>query len=171
MEGAVPESEVLVGIAALALTLTGFSGLVAVLSTRGAEQWTQGERIQFFELITISLAVTFLAFVPILALTFLSNELALQVSNGVIAAGHALCLVRGVSRVARSRDARYSYGLAVFIAIPLTGLAIIAAGIGSSLNVISAQSLTILLNLLWMLFVAVVNFVQLLAGNWGSDGA
>lgn len=171
IEGAVPESEVLVGIAALGLTLTGFSGLVAVLNTRGTEQWTKGEQIQFFELITLSLAVTFLAFVPIVTLTFLSTQPALQVSNGVVAAGHAICLIRGVGRVVRNAEARDTYGRVAFIAIPLVGLLIIVAGIGSSFNIISTQSLTILLNLLWILFVAVVNFIQLLASNWGSDDA
>jgi hypothetical protein len=106
MENAIPESEVLVGIATPGLTLTGFSGLVAVMGRRRDGQWTAGERFQFFQLAAISLAVTFAVFVPAVASTALATE--------------------------------------------------------TALDFIGADAFILLLNLLWMFFVATVNFVQLL---------
>ena len=45
------------------------------------------------------------------------------------------------------------------------GVLLIASAAVSALGYIGSQALLILLNLLWMLFVAVVNFVQLLTSS------
>ena len=52
----------------------------------------------------------------------------------------------------------------------LGGLLIIAAGLAAVLGFLGNHALLILLNLLWLLFVAVVNFVQLLTSSRYTDG-
>ena len=96
------DSEVLVGIATLGLTLTGFSGLVAIMGRRGLGHWTEGERIQFVELAVISLTVTFGAFVPIVLALGIADELSLRLSLGIIAVAHICCMVHGLLTVSRS---------------------------------------------------------------------
>ena len=162
---------VLAGIAALGLTLTGFSGLVAVLGSRGAGRWTKGELFQFIEMITVSLAVTFMAFVPILASTIFSDQVGLRVSNGVIAGVHAVLLVRGVRKVVMDPEARRAFARGVLKFLTGGGILTITAGLASALGLINTQSFTILLNLLWMFFVATVQFVQLLSKHWEIDDA
>jgi hypothetical protein len=162
IESAIPDSEVLIGIATLGLTLTGFSGLVAIMGQRGTGTWTTGERIQFIQLAAVSLAVTFSSFVPILASTELSDAVSLRVSNGIIALVHAACMSHGLFNVMRASEVRNSYGLGLVLFMTGGGILLILAGIGCALNLLHAQALVMLLNLLWMFFVAVINFIQLL---------
>ena len=167
----IPDSEVLVGIATLGLTLTGFSGLVAIMGKRGSGQWTEGERIQFIELAVISLTVTFGAFVPILISLVLSDALALRLSLGIIVVAHIGCLAHGLSTVWKSSDARAEYAPGVIVFMMSGGVLIIGASLAAVSGVLEGQALLILLNLLWLLFVAVVNFVQLLTSSrYEGDG-
>ena len=159
-----PDSEVLVGISALGLTLTGFSGLVAIMGRRGSGVWREGERIQFIELAILSLSVTFGAFVPILVATELAEAAALRLALGIIAVIHLGCLVHGMA-ASRSPEARAEYAPGVMAFMVTGGVLLIASAIVSALGYIGSQPLLMLLNLLWMLFVAVVNFVQLLTSS------
>ncbi len=166
-----PDSEVLVGIATLGLTLTGFSGLVAIMGRRGSGRWTPGERFQFIQLAIVSLAVTFGAFVPILVSAAFADEISLRISSGIISAIHLGCMVQGLSTVTRSQDARTEYAPGVILFITSGGVLTIIAGFASAFSNLGFYDLTILLNLLWMLFVAVVNFIQLLTSSVNQDDA
>ena len=166
----IPDSEVLVGISALGLTLTGFSGLVAIMGRRSSGVWTEGERTQFIELAVLSLSVTFGAFVPILVSYEFSAATSLQLSVGIIAVVHLGCMIHGMAHVVRSADVRTAYARGVIPLLVSGGTLLIVASLVSALGLIGSQTLLILLNLLWMLFVAVVNFVQLLiSSRYGDD--
>ena len=165
------DSEVLVGIATLGLTLTGFSGLVAIMGKRGSGQWTGGERVQFIELAVISLTVTFSAFVPIVVSLEFSGDMSHRVSLGIIAAAHLGCLVRGLSTVLKTPDARVEYAPGVIFFMIAGGVLIIGASLLAVVGFLGGFALLILLNLLWLLFVAVVNFVQLLTNSSYMDDA
>lgn len=165
------DTEVLVGIATLGLTLTGFSGLVAIMGNRGAGRWTDGERIQFLELATISLTVTFGAFVPILVVMVLAGEPGLRLSLGIITFAHLCCLVRGFATVLRSPDAQAEYAPGVIFFMISGGALLIVASFAAAFGLLGNHRLWILLNLLWLLFVAVVNFVQLLTSSRHTDEA
>lgn len=163
------DSEILVGIATLGLTLTGFSGLVAIMGQRSSGQWTRGEKVQFVELAIISLTVMFGAFVPILAALELSEDFSLQLSVGIIALAHLGVLIHGMYAVSRSPDVRSEYAPGVMMFMTTGGALIIVASLVAALGVIGGQALLILLNLLWLLFVAVVNFVHLLTSGRYKD--
>ena len=171
MENAIPESEVLIGIATLGLTLTGFSGLVAIMGKRSIGSWTKGERIQFIQLAAVSLAVTFASFVPILASTALTDATSLRVSNGVIALVHIACMAHALPDVIRIPEVRAAYGGGLVLFMTGGGLLLIFAAIGCAFDLLGAQALVMLLNLLWMFFVATVNFVQLLTRNQDATDA
>ncbi len=166
------DSEILVGIATLGLTLTGFSGLVAIMGKRGSGQWTEGERVQFIELAVISLTVTFGAFVPLLAaLEFSDEDVSLRVSLGIIAAAHLGCLARGLFTVLRTPGARAEYAPGAILFMISGGVLLIGAAALAVFGFLGSYPLLILLNLLWLLFVAVVNFIQLLTNSSHTDGA
>ena len=97
MSVVLPDSELLVGIAALGLTVTGFSGLVSVLGRRADGRWSESERFQLKQLVEISLAVTFSAFIPILAGLAAPAEMALPIATAAVAVVHLVVMVRGVS--------------------------------------------------------------------------
>ena len=159
------DTEILVGIATLGLTLTGFSGLVAVLGKRSIGQWREGERVQFIELAVISLTVTFGAFVPILVATAFATALANDISLGILTIAHVACMVHGLRSVNRSQEAAAEYAPGVIATMVTGGATIIAASIAAIAGFLENLELFILLNLIWLLFVAVVNFVQLLTSN------
>ena len=163
------DSEVLVGIATLGLTLTGFSGLVAIMGKRGSGHWSGGERVQFIELAVISLTVTFSSFVPIVVSLEVSGDVSHRVSLGIIAAAHLGCLVRGLSTVLKTPEARAEYAPGVIIFMIAGGLLIIGASLLAAFGFFGSYAFWILLNLLWLLFVAVVNFVQLLTSSSYMD--
>ena len=164
-----PDSEVLVGISALGLTLTGFSGLVAVMGRRSAGFWTEGEKTQFIELAVLSLSVTFGAFVPIVVSHGFSEVTSLRLAVGIIATIHLGCLVHGMSTVVRSSDVRAAYAPGLIPFLLVGGVLLIVASFAAAFGFFGSHSLLILLNLLWMLFVAVVNFVQLLTSSIPAD--
>ena len=160
----IPEAEILVGIAALGLTVTGFSGLISVLGRRSAGHWTEAERFQLGQLITLSLAVTFASFVPLLVGMLLDGQKALTTATGLVALFHLLILVQGVTK-------NYRYGrLAAVMPVGITlfmvvgGFCLIAAGFMSSFGMLGGAAFLLVSNLLWQLMVAIVHFVYLLMG-------
>lgn len=58
-------TDVLLGVAEIAVTLAGFSSISAVFAARRPEHWTGIEVIRFWNLLAISLSVVFLALIPI----------------------------------------------------------------------------------------------------------
>ena len=51
MDTALPDPEILIGIAALGLTVTGFSGLISVLGRRSTGEWSDQEKFQLGQLL------------------------------------------------------------------------------------------------------------------------
>ena len=164
MHSTIPDPEVLVGIAALGLTVTGFSGLISVLGRRSAGHWTDEERFLLNELITVSLAVTFASFLPILVGLLYQGAQALLVATFSVAFAHALVLVRGASRNFREGAAKPKMSNAVALFMLLGGLGLIATAFLASFSVIPGAAFLLVANLLWQLLVATIHFVLLLLG-------
>ena len=145
--------------------MTGFSGLVAILVKRSAGEWREGEKVQFVELAIISLTVTFSAFIPILVASAFNTTLVNPIALGLISIAHIGCLVHGMLSVNKSEDARAEYAPGVLTFLIGGGVLIIAASLVSTFGFIGQTELFILLNLVWLLLVAAVNFVQLLTSS------
>ncbi len=162
MTNAIPESEILVGIAALGLTVTGFSGLISVLGRRSSGLWTETERFQLGELIVVSLAVTFTSFIPILVSLVHTGETALSTATLLVSLAHLFVLSRGAYRNFGGHAPPANMSNLVVAFMLLGGLAVISAGCVSSLGIIPGNAFFIVANLLWMLMVAAIHFVLLL---------
>jgi uncharacterized membrane protein len=166
-----PDPEVLVGIAALGLTVTGFSGLIAVLGRRQSGQWTEAERFQLSELVGTSLSVTFASFIPILVRTIQTEEKALSTALFLVALFHLAIIIRGTANNFRDgvSNSKVPTKVAAFI-IP-GGLALVVAAFLASCNLIAGTAFLLVSNLLWLLLVAVVHFVLLLLNSGSTDDA
>ena len=164
----IPESEILVGIAALGLTVTGFSGLISVLGKRSSGRWTDAERFQLRELIVVSLGVTFASFIPILVSLIQAGESALFSAAFLIALFHLLILVRGASRNFRGSGAAPKMPPYVVGFMLVGGLILIAAAFLASFQIVGGAAFLIVANLLWQLLVATIHFVLLLL-NAGDE--
>jgi hypothetical protein len=171
MDSTFPDSEILVGIATLGLTVTGFSGLIAVLGRRHSGQWTEAEQFQLGELVGTSLAVTFASFIPILVVTVQAETQALSTALFLVALLHLMLIVRGALNNFRggASNAKVPNKVAAFL-IP-GGLVMTGAAFLSSFGSIAGSAFLLVLNLLWMLMVAVVHFVLLLLNSGSTDDA
>ena len=160
----IPDPEILVGIAALGLTVTGFSGLIAVLGRRSSGTWTESERFQLGELIIVSLAVTFASFIPVLVAMVQSGSQALFTATFLVALSHLLVLVRGASKnfqgASSSSSAQMPSSLVAFMLAG--GLILIVSAFLSTFGVIAGAGFFLIFNLLWQLMVAASHFVLLL---------
>ncbi len=169
LESQIPDPEILVGIAALGLTVTGFSGLISVLGRRAAGKWTDAERFQLGELIAVSLTVTFAAFIPILVSMVQAGPNSVAISSFLVALVHLFVLLRGSLR--NFRDGRNGAKIpnATAAIMIFGGAILIAATFLSAFQIIGGAAFFIVANLLWQLFVASVHFVILLMGTSRLD--
>ena len=92
MINVLPDSEIFIGMSALGLTVTGFSGLISVLGRRASGKWSDEERFQLEQLIELSLAVTFASFIPILVITAANQENVLPIATVLVAIFHFIIM-------------------------------------------------------------------------------
>ncbi len=170
MIDAIPDPEIFVGIAALGLTLTGFSGLISVLGRRSSGHWTEAERFQLGELIVISLAVTFASFVPVLVGLLQSQESALTTALFLVATFHLLVLVRGSYKNYQGSESAPKMPNGVGAVVIIGGLLLIGAAFLASFKFIGGSAFLLIANLLWQLLVGAIHFVLLLM-NTGATGS
>lgn len=157
--------EVLMGIAAVAIALIGFSGVVTALGRRRKGAWSQSESIQLFALVVPSIISLASAFVPVaLGLVTENSEVIWKVSNGACFVGHFL----GVSTFLRSGSAE-SILFSHKVGLTMTFL-VMAGMLGSTLGLGSWPELTFLLGLLLGIGVSVHNFYLLLFPAVNSHG-
>jgi hypothetical protein len=161
----VEESETLRTLAEVAVALTGFTGIVAVLGRRAGGEWSPLELLRLRMLLETSLGVLFLSLLPVLLLTLrLSQETVWRVSNalqGVVHLGGALVLYLRVSRLAPSQWPSEERWLTAALA-PVS-LAILSVQSGAVFGLLSSYEFFVyLLGLVYLLALAALHFVLLL---------
>ena len=164
-----PDLEIFIGMAALGLTVTGFSGLISVLGRRASGNWSSAERFQLEQLIELSLAVTFASFIPLLVSTAVSGDRVLPLATGTVALFHLIIMGRGMYKtVTRGASAlELPRG-----GVPMTfigGTMLITGGLLASFGIIGGQAFLLVANILWLLMIGLVHFVGLLM-NAGQRG-
>ena len=157
--------EVLMGIAAVAIALIGFSGVVTALGQRSKGGWSQAESIQLFALVAPSIISLSSAFAPVaVALITQNSDVIWRVSNGVCFAGHFL----GVATFLRSGSAE-SIHFSQKIGLTVTFL-VMAGMLASILGFGSWPEFTFLMGLLLGIGISVHNFYGLLFPAVNSRG-
>lgn len=169
LDSSIPDLQIFIGIAALGLTVTGFSGLISVLGRRTPGYWSETERFQLSELIVVSLAVTFASFVPVLISLMPADMNGLAVSTFWIALLHLLILVRGLMQNFKRETSPSEMPKSVVVFMVGGGLGLIVAGFLASFGVIGGVAFLLVANLLWQLMVAAIHFVLLIMTSGTED--
>jgi len=98
---------VLLGIAGVAATFAGFSGVVAALDRRARGDWFPEERFRLINMVAISLGTCLFTFLPLVEELLGLSESALWVAAsilmGAFCATYVLCAIPLRRRVGRSR--------------------------------------------------------------------
>ena len=162
MTGALPDAEIFIGMSALGLTVTGFSGLISVLGRRAAGNWSLAERLQLEQLIELSLAVTFASFIPVLVGTAVDAGDSLYMATGLVAVFHLVIMARGLYKTVTYGASALELPFAAFVFMFVGGAALIAAAVAASLGYIGGQAALLVANILWLLMIALIHFVGLL---------
>ena len=83
--------DILMDVAAIAIALIGFSGVVTALGRRGSGRWSPSEILQLRTLVDPCIVTLIASFVPIaLGLVTANPEIIWRVSNAVVFVGHVL---------------------------------------------------------------------------------
>ncbi|HEX8136129.1 MAG TPA: hypothetical protein VF544_00935 [Pyrinomonadaceae bacterium] len=154
------EAEYLIGLAQIALGLTGFTGVVLAYRNKPSE-WSDADRMRFFLLLTTSIGAIFNTLLPLVlnALGMAAPRL-WHVSSAVT----ALCFItiaifyyRRLSRVIRGEEPHdVNFYLTVFLTAG--SLATIVVQSLNAFRVFGAPFGVFLTGLIWGLFVPAVQF-------------
>ena len=149
--------EILQTIGGVAVTLAGFSGVVAVLGHRGRGDWSSEEVLQLRTLVEPGLVALFGSLLPgVFQLVLPSEDWVWRLSNGALA---LLGLASAAAFFARSRAASTTTGQRV-----LAVLAVLAIGahLLAAAGVLTQYELIFVLGLVLALMVSAYNFLLLL---------
>lgn len=153
------------GLAAVSVTLIGFSGVVTALGRKSDEQWSKSHAIQLFALVAPSIVTLFSVFVPVsLQLITENSDLIWRASNGLCFLGHLLA-VSYFMRIGSNLPVRLSHK----VGLTCTFL-VMAILLMSTLGIGSWYQFTFLLGLLLGIGVSVHNFYLLLSPAITGNG-
>ena len=149
--------EFLMGVAAVAIALIGFSGVVISLGRRGSGHWSSAETLQLRTLVEPAVITLFGAFTPgIVALATTDQETIWRTANGILFVGHCVG-VGAYLRRGSSETIRLSNRIVTVIA-----LIVLVSMLVSALGLIRPIALTFGLGLMIGIIASVHNFYQLL---------
>ncbi len=149
--------EVLVGVAGIAITLIGFSGVVTALGRRDTGLWSPEEMLQLRTLVEPSIVSLFSAFVPLsLGIVIANDEVVWRTANGACFIAHFVGIAAFVRRGSTGMvHTSHKVGFSISVIIMLAML----AGMFSPLK---WTQLTFFLGMLLGIGVSVHNFYLLL---------
>ena len=146
----------------VAITLAGFSGIVAAMGRRGAGQWSSADQLLLRILLMSSGVAILFAFLPFILIDMLESSLMWRLLSGVLVLWLiALAIIR--MRQAAALGIRRVYGLhyLYFVCLTLVLISLLA------FNAIWLGSPSLyLLGVLWQVTIAFVTFVTMLLNSW-----
>jgi len=148
-------------LAEIAVALAGFTGIVVALERRSSPAYSGTNRARLRELLLASLGVLFFVFMPtLLAGAGVGDRWAYRTSQVPFAAYHVLLMALFFRSASITQLA-----LAEWLLLPL-GLATILLQLVTAFGFLSGRlHVVYLFGLLWLLFIACINFVVLLLGD------
>jgi len=166
--------DALLTTAEVAITLAGFSGIVAVLGRRGHGEWQPQERMRLTMLLASSFMAVFFAMLPIALLGLgLGEAGAWSVSSAIlgacIAASHPMVshFVRRMPGDAVASEFPRSLGAFVLVVSLLIALLLLLNVVGFHFE---REFGPYFAGLLWLLVLSAIQFVRLLAVRRGQVG-
>jgi hypothetical protein len=171
MTDVLPDPEIFIGLSALGLTVTGFSGLISVVGRRASGNWSHAERFQLEQLLELSLAVTFASFIPILVSTAADQESSLSIATALVAIFHLLIMARGFYKTLTRGASALELPTGVVPFTFLGGVILIASALAASFGYIGGHAILLVSNILWLLMIALIHFVGLLMNPGSAEDA
>jgi hypothetical protein len=151
-------SDILRLIAEIAVALTGFTGIVAVLGRRARGDWSPEEMLSLRVLIETSLTALFLSFIPdLLNMVVDSESTVWRVSNGLLGITHLATFGAFLLRAKLANPTSSQVMLGVTAISLILAHFLVAAGLFTTW-----AALIFIIGLLQQLFIAIHNFVILL---------
>lgn len=157
--------ELLLTAAEVGITLTGFTGIVAVLGHRGRDRWSSPEWLRLLMLLVLSLAAVFFSFAPgVLELLGASSRAAWAVSSAALAlfmVGIFAWVVLRVSQLGPEASAEFPRRIGAAILACSTPIVAVLA-----LNAVGVrfqqESGPFVLGVVWLLVLGAFQFLRLL---------
>ncbi|MDA1369627.1 MAG: hypothetical protein O2971_02550 [Proteobacteria bacterium] len=145
-------------VAEVAITLTGFTGIVAAFKM-GNITWTKRTLTQFGVLVRSTVSACLMSFVPYLLSLFIESEnVVWQIATGVLGSIITINLFWFKGQFAGLQVA------SIHKALYVGGLLVIAALLLSAIGVLQANKI-FLIGIFWQLFIGVNNFVLLVRSD------
>jgi hypothetical protein len=147
----------------VAISLVGFSGIVAVVGRRGAGQWSQADQLRLRILLTAGGSALAFAFLPFLLIDVIDYSRTWRTCSALLAVWMA-----GISIYRFRQTAMLGITKAVGYNIPLLILQLTAIIVLLANAFWFASSALYVLAVLWQTTVAFMTFVALLLEAWGE---
>jgi hypothetical protein len=157
----------LLATAEVAITLAGFTGIVAVLGRRGHGEWEPQEQLRLSMMLVSSFSAVFFAMLPVALVGVRASEpAAWAVSSAILGSSVALAhplVVHFIRRLPQAAvDAEFPRALGLFVLIVSILIALLQL-----LNVLGfhfeREFGPYFVGLLWLLALSAIQFVRLLA--------
>jgi len=155
--------DVLLTLAEIAITLIGFSGIVAVFGNRSVSRWSAEEALQLYALIAPSFTVLVGSFIPILVGTLVADPAVVWRISCAIT-GLFIVLTFGYF-LANPHRARMTTGHKVNATL---GSFVILALFLAALAVLPWYAFIYMFSLIWQIYIGCHNFILLF--GWNTKG-
>lgn len=148
----------------VAISIAGFSGIVAAVGRRGAGHWSKADQLSLRILLTASGMTMLFAFLPFILVDVLDAPLMWRVLSGVLAVW-----LLGIFFYRRRQIAAAGLRPGIGVRSPYVLAATIAffAILGANAIFFASSSLY-LVGMLWITFIPFFTFVALLLSSWGD---
>ena len=157
--------DVLLTLCEVSVAFAGFSGLITAFLSRRESAWREVEKLRFWQVLTYSLTALLFSLLPVfldwagLASTALWRVSSAALALGILFVGTSF--FRWANRLPDAERALFSRPLVLFTAIGLVGSVAVTALNAAHVG-FSGGRAPYLAALLWMLYMAGLNFVRLL---------
>lgn len=143
-------------IAQVAITLSGFSGIVLVFGQRASLTWTPEESLRLYALVAPSLTAFFCSFAPILIFSLTTDISSVwRISNAILGVAHLANLAFFIMNPVK---AKISIGQKINVVV---GILVICSHFLVVIGFLPWVVFIFIFGLLYLLYISVHNFVLL----------
>jgi len=146
----------------VAIAITGFSGIVAALGRRGAGTWTEADQLRLRILLAASGSATGYAFLPFVLADLVDPSVVWRIASSLLAVHNAAMTLH---RIRQASSAGINQAVGGRRWIPMIGTVLVVSMLLMNAVIWASWSIYLLGNL-WGIFIAFINFVELLLGAW-----
>jgi hypothetical protein len=149
----------------VAIAIAGFSGIVAAVGRRGAEDWTEADQLRLRILLAASGGALGYAFLPFVLADLVDLSVVWRLASGLLAV-HTTAIT--IHRIRQASTAGIGEVAGLRRWLPMIGTVLVVSLLLTNAVRWASWSIYLLGNL-WGTFVAFAAFVELLLGAWRDE--